>query len=209
MVVGAGGLACEVWEALRNSAAPAHELAGLFASPQPSPETWLAGQAKVIGSEEDLFDSTLNFPHTNFVVAIGDIRARLRLSEGIQKAGGLLYRVLDPSARIGSTCSVGNGSIVLSHVSITANVVTGSGVVINPQASLSHDVNVGSYCNIGPGANLCGRVTVGDRGNIGAGATILPDITIGAEATIGAGAVVTRDVAPGDVVTGIPARSHV
>ncbi len=49
---------------------------------------------------------------------------------------------------------------------------------------------------------------VGDRAAIGSGAVILCGVTIGADALIGAGAVVTRNVGPGEVVTGVPARTR-
>lgn len=208
VIVGAGGLASEAWEALQSSIPGECDLLGVFSSPQPDHESWLAATARITGSENELFNSTLEFRQTNFVVAIGDIDARMRLSEKLRVFGAILPPVTDQSARIGSSCVVGEGSIILSLVSITANVITGKGVVINPHVSLSHDVKIGSYCNIGPGANLCGRVRVEDGCIIGAGATVLPDVTIGAQAIVGAGAVVTRDVAPGDVVTGNPARIH-
>lgn len=57
-----------------------------------------------------------------------------------------------------------------------------------------------------------GRVRIGNRCWIGAKAVILKDVQLGDGCVVGAGAVVTRNVAPGEVVTGIPAkpvvRSH-
>ena len=50
------------------------------------------------------------------------------------------------------------------------------------------------------------RTAVGNRASIGSNASILCGVTIGDGALVGAGAVVTRDVAPGEIVTGVPAR---
>ena len=51
-------------------------------------------------------------------------------------------------------------------------------------------------------------VRIGSDVWIGGGAIILPGVTIGDGAVIGAGSVVTRDVAPGQTVTGNPARAR-
>ncbi len=94
--------------------------------------------------------------------------------------------------------------------------------IYEPRAGLT----IGNNCLIGGGVLICGvnhghatrdipmrqqifvaaPVVIGEDVWIGMGAIILPGVTIGSGAIIGAGAVVTTDVAPGDVVSGVPAR---
>jgi acetyltransferase-like isoleucine patch superfamily enzyme len=50
------------------------------------------------------------------------------------------------------------------------------------------------------------RTFVERRAALGSGVVVLGGVRIGAGALVGAGAVVTRDVAPGEVVSGVPAR---
>jgi acetyltransferase-like isoleucine patch superfamily enzyme len=52
------------------------------------------------------------------------------------------------------------------------------------------------------------RIFVERRAALGSGVVVLGGVRIGAGALVGAGAVVTRDVAPGEVVSGVPARVH-
>jgi len=52
------------------------------------------------------------------------------------------------------------------------------------------------------------RTFVERRAALGSGVVVLGGVRIGAGALVGAGAVVTRDVAPGEVVSGVPARVH-
>ena len=60
---------------------------------------------------------------------------------------------------------------------------------------------------LNPTVNISGGVVLEEGVLIGTGAQVLQYKTIGANAVIGAGAVVTKDVAPGDVVSGVPAKS--
>ena len=106
------------------------------------------------------------------------------------------------------------------------NIRLGDGVFLNFNCVVLDvvDVTIGDRTQIGPAVQIYaadhprdaetrraglefGRpVRIGSDVWIGGGAIILPGVTIGDGAVIGAGSVVTRDVAPGDTVTGNPAR---
>lgn len=106
---------------------------------------------------------------------------------------------------VGRDCKISSHSFLCDGVELGDEVFVGHGVIFTndrrPRATTEDGVLQG-----GDDWELLPTV-VERRASIGSGAVVLGGVTIGAGALVGAGAVVTRDVAPGDVVTGIPARA--
>lgn len=113
--------------------------------------------------------------------------------------------MVDPTAVIARTASLGPGAVVNAAAVIGAKSVVGEYVHLNRSASIGHDAVIGDFVTFGPGSLLAGHVTVGRGAFLGAGAVCAPGVTIGANSIIGAGAVVVRDVPDGAVVVGNPA----
>lgn len=203
--LGAGGLAHECWETLLLTEPAALATARCFADPPPSSPHWSDDNFSDVAPLAELrsIPSLFGF---QVVIAIGDMAVRHTLANDVISRGGELLTVLHPSASIGRSCTLAEGSIVLPHSTLTANVHLGRCSVVNPGVSISHDSVVGSFCNIGPGARVCGRVNVDDFVDLGAGAVVLPDRRVEKGARVGAGSVVTENVKPGAVVKGVPAR---
>jgi len=127
----------------------------------------------------------------------------------IKRAAALGLRfatVVHPSARVSSTASIGEGSIVSAGVIVGARTRIGCHVIANRGALIGHHTVIGDFVTIGPGANLGGASTVGEAVYIGIGAIVLDHIAIGSRAIIGAGAVVNRDIGDGVQVTSGRAR---
>ncbi len=114
--------------------------------------------------------------------------------------------LIDPTAIVASTTTVGGGSFLNAGCIIGAASNLAEHVVVNRGATIGHHASIGAFVSLGPGVTVAGCVTVGDGAMIGAGAVVLPSVTIGAHAIVGAGAVVVHDVPPHAKVFGNPGR---
>lgn len=82
---------------------------------------------------------------------------------------------------------VGEGSILLSHVTISHNAKIGKHNFIGNHVQIDGGVETGNYCWIAPHAAIRGHVKIGDK------------------AIVGMGAVVVKDIPSDETVVGIPA----
>ena len=114
--------------------------------------------------------------------------------------------LVDPTAVVARTTTVGEGSVVNAAAVIGAATTVGRFVHVNRSASVGHHNVLEDYATLGPGCLLAGSVRIGRGAFVGAGAVCAPEVTIGPDATVGAGAVVVRDVPAEAVVVGNPAR---
>lgn len=144
----------------------------------------------------------------NAALGIGGARGRDRqeIAKLFTGSGLKLTPVIHPTAAVSKTAIVGEGSQVLAHSVVAADVVIGKAAIVNNSANVDHECVLGDGVHIAPGAVLCGCISVGENSLIGAGAVVLPRIKIGKNVLVGAGAVVTRDVPDGIVVAGNPAK---
>lgn len=84
-----------------------------------------------------------------------------------------------PSARIASTASLGDQTIIHAGATIAGHVKLGSRCTIATSArigahsTLTADVTVGEYARLGP------RCTIGEHASLGAHSVIAADVTIG------------------------------
>jgi sugar O-acyltransferase (sialic acid O-acetyltransferase NeuD family) len=144
---------------------------------------------------------------TPFNIGLSSATHRREALASIARAGfNNPYPLVDPTAVLASTTSLGHASYVNAGVVIGSNTSIGCASNINRSASVGHDNTIGYAVSIAPGVTLAGDIVILDGATIGTGATVLPGVTVGIGAVVGAGAVVTTDVHSGDVVVGNPAR---
>jgi sugar O-acyltransferase (sialic acid O-acetyltransferase NeuD family) len=138
-----------------------------------------------------------------WIVSIGDNQNRRKI---VKRVVGPFTKVAHRSAYVSKRASYGDGTVIMSGVSVHSGSVLGAHCIINTHASVDHDCRLGDLVHIAPHATLCGHVEVGEGTLIGAGAVIIPEIKIGRWAVIGAGSVIRNDVPDGAMVAGNPGR---
>ncbi len=136
-------------------------------------------------------------------VGDGELRMRWLTAFGAEHFDS----IIDPSAVVSTSASLGAGTFIASRAIVNARATIGAACIINSGAIVEHDCVLEDGVHVSPGSILCGTVCVGTLTHIGAGAVVLPGIRIGARVRVGAGAVVTKDVADDATVVGVPART--
>lgn len=115
--------------------------------------------------------------------------------------------LIHPSTSIGIDCTVGDNTLLMANIVLTASVSVGRSVVILPNTVIAHDSTLGDYCLVGSNVSISGGVTVGENCYLGSGTRIIQEAIIGDRSLIGLGAVVIDNVASDSVVVGNPART--
>lgn len=201
LLIGAGGHARVVFEALCASGAHAH--VQLRDDSVHEPSAGFSGLAVSVPAVPNELSAT-----SRAHVAIGDNAARRRLCGEFAARGARLVAVVHPRAVIAHTAHIAGGVFLAAQCIVGPLARLGMGVILNHAAVVDHDCEIGEFTHIAPGAILGGAVKVGSGVLIGAGAVLLPGVRVADGVTVGAGAVVTRNV-DGGVVVGSPARSLV
>jgi sugar O-acyltransferase (sialic acid O-acetyltransferase NeuD family) len=206
LLVGAGGLAREVAEAVRatNAVRPTWELLG-FLDDDPVKHGVLMAGVQVLDAVETVYEH----PNAQVLLCPGrpdNYMSRRLLAERLGLDNDRYATVVHPTATVGTTCELGAGSVLLAHVDLTADVVVGRHVVVMPQVVLTHDVRIDDWATLASGVRLGGGCHVGRGAYLGSGACLREGITVGEWAMVGMASVVTRDVPPERLWFGVPAR---
>jgi UDP-perosamine 4-acetyltransferase len=140
-------------------------------------------------------------------VAVGDNRARRRITLELLDAGKTLLTILHPKSVISPRATVATGTIAIAGVVVNRGAHVGRGVILNTLSSVGHDCTVEDFAQIAPGVNLGGGATVGRGAFLGIGAKVVPSVRIGAWSIVGAGSVVLRDLPERSFCIGTPAKA--
>ena len=141
-----------------------------------------------------------------FIVGVGGNAQRIDIAERLERLGGTLTSVVDPSAVVSPHAKIGSGTVVMPQAAINYGAELGRSCIVNTGATVDHDCRLGDGVHVSPGAHLAGGVTVGARAWIGVGASVREGVTVAEDVIVGAGAAVVGDLSPGSVVKGVPAR---
>jgi sugar O-acyltransferase (sialic acid O-acetyltransferase NeuD family) len=173
------------------------------------PRTWggeLAGHP-VLGG----VDLVADMGPCRVLVGAGSGRARRAIAGRLAELGvgpDRYATVRHPSVELPSTCSVGSGSILLAHVTLTADVHVGRHVVVMPGVTLTHDDVVEDFATLCAGVSLGGGVRVGEAAYLGMNSSVHEGVVVGRDSTLGMGAVLLYDLPDHETWVGVPARIH-
>lgn len=154
----------------------------------------------------DDMDCIHNYIEHRFLIAIGNNKVRASIIEKYNLSNSQFINIIDPSAVISSSVSIGTGTVVMPNVVINADAKIGNHAIINSGAIIEHDNKISDFVHLSPNATLSGTVEVGKGTHIGTNSTVIPNISIGSNCTIGAGSVIIRNIPNNVVAVGNPAR---
>lgn len=202
LLVAASGLAREVMAAVRGG--DQFDVLGLV-DDDPSRIGAVLDGAHILGLVEDVRD----YPAARVVVCAGSGMVRSEIVRRLAGAGVAQNRfatIVHPSVTIPEGCFVGEGSILLANVAITAAVQIGRHVVAMPQVTFSQGDIVEDFATLEAGATLGGSVIVGQAAYLGMNCSIRHRVRIGAQAIVGMAAAVDDDIPQAQSWSGVPAR---
>lgn len=157
---------------------------------------------KVISSEDDYEIQ----PNDVFVCALGNVKQKRNVYEKMTQHGAEFYSLIDKTARVSPSATLGKGCIIQGDVGIGSYVHIGNDVLIQKGAVIGHDAQIGNHCRIDCLAMFVGGVIVKDEVTIHTAAVLNHKVIVSNGATIGACSFVIRKVKENTTVFGIPAR---
>jgi sugar O-acyltransferase (sialic acid O-acetyltransferase NeuD family) len=178
-----------------------------FLDSQKEPGTIIA-KVPVLGCEEDLKKIKTAHNIYGIIIGIGLNHVRESVYEKIREYCPEIVFVtaIHPSASIASEVYIGEGTVIMSGVSVNTQSSIGRFCIINTNASVDHDNKIGDFASLAPGVVTGGNVKVGRMSAVSLGANIIHGRSIGEHTVIGAGATVLKDIPESVVAYGTPAK---
>jgi sugar O-acyltransferase (sialic acid O-acetyltransferase NeuD family) len=195
IILGSGVHGAEMVEIVEriNHAEPTWNLLG-FLSPHVGQHGLARNGVRVLGPPEAIED----YPSAMFIT---DNEWKLQLPPRERLAS-----LIDPSAFVSQTVSIGAGCVIYPNSFIGLNATLGDCVFCLSGCIINHDCVVEDNVVMASGVVLAGSVMVEQKCYLGQSCSVKQKLRIGRGSTIGMGAVVIRDVPPGTVVVGNPGR---
>lgn len=152
---------------------------------------------EVVGNDSMLSELINTGEFTEAFVTVGSIQTaslRKKLVNTALQLGFNFPTIIDPTACVSKTASIGAGSFIGKHAVINAEAQIGSHCIINSGVIIEHECSVGDFSHVSVGAVLCGDSHIGSECFIGAGSTIIQQINIGDRCIVGAHSTVLTNV---------------
>lgn len=169
----------------------------------------------VVGAGSEVGDRTVLHAHVTVYPGVR-LGARCIIQSGARLgADGFGYVFVDDGHRrvpqVGG-CVIGDDVDVGANTTIDrgsiGDTVVGRGTKIDNLVQIGHNVRIGEHAIVVSQVGISGSTTVETGAVLGGQAGVGGHLRIGAGARVGAQAGVTADVAPGETVSGYPARPH-
>lgn len=202
ILVAATGLARDVMAVVRSG--EDFDLLGIL-DEDPARTGGALDGAHILGG----LDQVRRYPQAHLAVCLENGAARAGAVARLARLGvgpNRFATIVHPSAAVPEGCTVGEGSIILANVVMTAAVTLGRHVVAMPRATFAHGDVAEDYTTFGAAAVLGAYVTVGRASCLGLHSSVRHHCRIGAGALIANGAAVISDVHEDQIVAGVPAH---
>ena len=167
ILIGGGGHCKSVIDVIEQE--NKYKIVGIIDKPELKGEKVLGYE--VIGCDDDL--SILFEKYQNAVVTVGHIKSnslRVKLFNLLKDIGYTLPVIISPLSYISKYSIVEEGSVVMHHVVINADVKVGKNCIINTKALLEHDVVIENNCHISTAAVVNGGVKIEENTFFGSNA---------------------------------------
>ena len=205
LIVGASGFGREIaWLVERiNRETPTWNLLGFL-----DDNATIQGQDvngyPVLGGSQDV----VRYENAYVVCAVGASKVRKTIVEKIcAVAPNIKFATLiDPSAKMSQTVSVGEGSIICAQTILTVNITVGKHCVLNLNCTVGHDAVLQNFATLHPNVNMSGTTEIGACSEMGTGSVIIQGKTVGSHTVVGAGSVVIKDIPEKCTAVGSPAK---
>jgi sugar O-acyltransferase (sialic acid O-acetyltransferase NeuD family) len=131
------------------------------------------GGVPVLGRLEDFRKDSAAMAEGAFI-AIGDNFKRKACAESFRALGVRFSNIVDPSAMLSPTASLGEGNLLLPGAYVGTKCLLGSFNLIFPGVSITHHNKVGNFCFFSPNAAIGGFTIIGDCCKVGMNCVVLP-----------------------------------
>ena len=175
LLIGGGGHCKAIIDVIEQE--KKYEIAGIIDKPK------LKGQKvlgyEIIGSDQDLEQLFLTYKHA--FIAIGHIESntlRVKLFNTLKNIGYILPTIISPYAYISKHSTIKEGTIIMHHVLINANVTIGENCIINSKALVEHDVIIESNCHIATASIINGGCLVKEHTFLGSNSVTKENIIL-------------------------------
>lgn len=163
---------------------------------------------KILGSFDDLFNNE-SLTGNSFLLTMGDNRIRTEVSNRIISLGGVVPSLIHPLAVVSRFATISEIGVYISPFTyVQADSSIGNNTVLLSHVNVSHTCHIGNSCFISGGATIGAYTEMEDFVFVGQGALSISAKVkrIGHHAFIGARSLLTNDIPPCVIVAGSPAR---
>lgn len=147
-----------------------------------------------------------NFREYAYFISIGESEPRKRLFEEVTILGLETINVIDRSAIVASSVSIGTGNFIGKMAVVNIGSSIGDNNMINSKALIEHHCTIKNHTRIATATTMNGDVIVEDGVYLGSMACCIGQQRLGEFSIIGAGAVVLGDIEPYCTAVGVPAK---
>lgn len=134
---------------------------------------------EIIACDDDL--KTIFETCKNAIITVGQIESnkiRVKIYNKLKQIGFNLPVIISPIAYVSKHSFIDEGTIIMHHALINANVKIGKNCIINTKALIEHDCIVEDNCHISTASVINGGVIVKENSFFGSNATSKQSIEI-------------------------------